>query len=156
GSMNGQVIRMDVVGGNPTAAATGLDPLATRTNYLIGNDPSQWHSDITNYGAVRYGSVYDGIDLVYHNSPDGQLEYDFVLAPGADAGTVRLNFEGADSVSLGAGGELVLHTANGTTTQSAPVVYQDMGGVRQAIDGHYNLLGGTQVGFEVGAYDHSH
>src|SRR5439155_24511698 len=58
--------------------------------------------------------------------------------------------------SVGASGELLLNTGNGVMTQSAPVVYQDVGGVRQAVDGHYVLLGGTQVGFAVGAYDRTH
>ena len=77
------VVGMRIVGANPTARAVGLDKQAGVSNYLIGSDPSKWHTDIPNYGKVDYQSVYSGIDLVYHGDQN-QLEYDFVVAPGAD------------------------------------------------------------------------
>src|ERR1700678_1759089 len=69
-------------------------PLPGRVNFLIGNDPSKWHTDIATYGEVRYAEVYPGIDLVYYG-PQGKLEYDFAVAPGADPRKVGLRFDGA-------------------------------------------------------------
>ena len=74
---------MRIVGANPASHAVGLDKQAGVSNYFIGNDPSKWHTDVANYAEVAYKGVYRGIDLVYHGDQK-QLEYDFVVAPGAD------------------------------------------------------------------------
>jgi hypothetical protein len=79
-----ELLHLQLVGSNPRAQAAGLDLMETRSNYFIGSDPAQWHSNVPNYGRVVYQGVYPGIDLVYHGSSQQQLEYDFDVAPGAD------------------------------------------------------------------------
>src|SRR5262249_39076737 len=76
------VLRMKLVGADPAAAA-GLDELPGKANYFFGNDPAAWRTNVPTYGRVRYRDVYPGVDLVYYGN-GGQLEYDFVVAPGAD------------------------------------------------------------------------
>jgi hypothetical protein len=83
-------------------------------------------SDVPTYGSVRYAQVYPDIDIVYH-ARDGQLEYDFVVAPGGDPQTIRLGFEGATSVEIDSQGALVLHTPGGDIRKPQPLVYQDDG-----------------------------
>jgi hypothetical protein len=83
------VLRMQLVGANPPAQPTGLDQLPGVSNYLIGNDPSQWHTNIPNFARVEYQNVYPGINLVYYDN-QRQLEYDFVVAPGADPNNIRI------------------------------------------------------------------
>jgi hypothetical protein len=80
------------------------------SNYLIGNDPSKWHTNIANYAKARYRGVYRGVDLVYHGDQK-QLEYDLVVEPGANPGAIRLAFDGIQGKSLEANGNLVLHTS---------------------------------------------
>jgi hypothetical protein len=150
----GNVVGLRLVGANPSAPVVSLDQLITRTNYLIGNDPSQWHTNIANFGRVEYQGVYRGIDLVYYGN-QGQLEYDFVVAPEANPGAVRLAVQGTQSMALDARGNLVLHTSGGDIIEQAPVIYQMVGGVRKAVSGRFVLEGNNQVGFQVGAYDHS-
>jgi hypothetical protein len=148
--LGGTALDLHLVGAG-TSSAVGLDPLITRTNYLVGNDPSQWHTNIPNFGRVEYQNVYAGVNLVYHGN-QGQLEYDFVVAPGANPNAIKLSIQGAQSITLDAQGNLVLHTAGSDVTEQAPVVYQDIGGVRQSVAGKFVLEGNT-VGFQVGAYD---
>ena len=74
------VLRMQVVGGNAAAKGIGRDVQAGVSNYFVGNDPSQWRTNITNYGRVEYDDVYPGVNLVYYGN-QRQLEYDFVVAP---------------------------------------------------------------------------
>ena len=143
---------MDLVGANAQAQATGLDAQGGTSNYFVGNDPSQWHTGIANYGQVKYQNVYSGVNLIYYGN-QRQLEYDFVLAPGADPGSIQLAFTGAAGIPLDSSGDLVLHTSGGDVVEHAPVIYQDNNGVRQAVSGHYVLEANRQVGFEVGAYD---
>ncbi|HEX7316605.1 MAG TPA: SBBP repeat-containing protein [Pyrinomonadaceae bacterium] len=152
-----QLVNMRFVGANPRAEVLGEGALAGRVNYFVGRDTSKWRSNLRTFKGVRYRELYPGVDLVFHGGSDGtQLEYDFVLAPGADPRNVRLRFEGADRIGLGKDGELLLHTKEGTITQSAPVVYQQINGERRAVEGGYVLSGRREIGFRVGAYDPTH
>ena len=148
------VLSMQLVGASATPQVVGLDQLPGTSNYFIGNDPSQWHTDIPNYAQVEEQSVYPGVDLVYYGNQQ-QLEYNFTVAPGADPGVIRMAFTGAQSATLDAQGNLVLQTAGGPVVEQAPVLYQEAGGVRQAVSGQYVLEGNGQVGFAVGSYDPS-
>lgn len=148
----GVVVRMQIVGGNPAAEAVGLRELPGRTNYFLGNDPAGWHADVATYGRVEYRDVYAGIDLAYFGNAQNQLEYDFIVAPGADPAVIGLQFEGADSVTLDPAGDLLLHTALGELRQPRPFTYQVMDGVRHEVASSFVLSEG-QVGFAVGAYD---
>src|SRR5262249_8370479 len=114
---------------------------------------SQSRTDIPAYARVDYPDTYAGIDLAYY-SHGQELEYDFVVAPGANPDTIALGFTGADSVTVDAQGDLVLQTAAGAVREQKPFVYQEVNGVRQEIPGSY-VLHGQQVGFQVGAYDTS-
>ena len=78
------VLRTKLVGANVKAAVTGAEELPGKSNYFIGNDPKKWRTNVPNYAKVKYASVYPGVDLVYYGNQGGQLEYDFVVAPGAD------------------------------------------------------------------------
>ena len=119
------VIRMRPVGGNPNALMSGEGKLITKSNYFIGNDPEKWHTNITNYGRVRYSEVYPGIDLLYYGNPQ-RLEYDFVVQPGADPGRIVLEFDGAKDISIDDQGNLILQLEDGQIVQQAPVVYQEI------------------------------
>jgi hypothetical protein len=149
----GVALYMDIVGANPAGRAAGVNPLPGKVNYFIGNDPSNWHTNIPTFGRVEYPNVYAGISLAYYGGPNG-LEYDFTLAPGSDPRAIALKFEGADGVGLDSQGDLVVHTAAGHMVQHAPVVYQDAGGQRQPVAGHFALDSGV-VRFDVGPYDHT-
>src|SRR6185436_9955389 len=100
---------------------------------------------------VRYSDVYPGISLVFYGS-ERELEYDFVVAPGADPAAVALAFEGADALRIDDGGDLVLATAAGELRLRRPLIYQETGGERQRVAGGYVLEEG-KVRFQVEAWD---
>src|SRR5262249_30813036 len=138
-----------------TPHVEGLDPQAGRTNYLLGNDPSAWHADVTRFGRVAYQQVYPGIDLVYYGTNQQQLEYDFIVAPGAEPGQIGLRFSRMEGLEVNGKGDLVLHTTVGDVVEHAPVLYQEAGGQRTPVAGAYELRGDGTVGLHVGAYDAS-
>jgi hypothetical protein len=150
----GTALDVQLVGANPFAAASASGPLITKTNYFVGNNPGQWHTNIPNFSRVEYQNIYSGVNLVYYGN-QGQLEYDFVVAPGADPNVVKLSIKGAQSIALDGQGNLLLHEAGGDVIEQAPVVYQDIGGAHQAVAGKFVLQGNDQVGFQFGAYDPS-
>src|SRR5262249_11846790 len=153
----GVVLRMQVLGGNPAAAPVGAEPLPTKVNYFLGNDPSQWHTNIPTYSRVEYEGVYPGIDLVYYGS-GGPLEDDFLVGPGPDPRQIQLGFPGVDSVHIDAGGNLLLQAGDVPLRQHKPYLYQEADGVRREVAGNFVLQAAGsryQVGFAIGAYDPS-
>ncbi|MGI8550221.1 MAG: SBBP repeat-containing protein [Dehalococcoidia bacterium] len=137
----------------------GEDLLPGAVNYFIGSDPQQWHTDIRTYSKVRYPNVYPGIDLVYYGN-QGQLEYDFIVSPGADPEQIALAYAGANSLHLDEQGSLLvaLDSDESRSTpalrQAKPTIYQQVDGLRRIVDGGYRLEGAS-VQFELARYDAS-
>jgi hypothetical protein len=154
------VVHMQTLGGNPMPRLVGEDPLPGKINYFLGNDPTQWHTNVATFAKVEYQDVYPGINLVYY-AHQGELEYDFVVAPGADPRAIHLGFTGPDRVAVDDHGGLVVHAGGQEIVQHKPVVYQKVNGTRQEIASSFvvstNPSGLTtpQVGFELGTYNQS-
>lgn len=131
----------------------GEDLLATRSNYLVG-DESAWRTDVQNFGSVLYESVYAGVDMRYYGT-QGQLSYDFLVAAGADASQIALRFEGADAVTIDATtGDLIIAVGDRTVSFRAPVTYQlTADGSRQIVQSAYEICTDGSVGFTLGNYD---
>lgn len=147
-------LRMKLLGGAGAPAIEGGELLPGRTHYFIGSDPTRWRTDIPQYGRVTYRGVYPGIDLAFYGT-QGRLEYDFIVAPGADPSLIRLAFEGAESLRLDDNGSLLLGTGAGPLIHHVPVVFQDSDGSRTSVPGRYVVVGTSEVRFELGDYDRS-
>lgn len=146
------VIRMQLVGANADPQISGVGATEAVSNYFLGDDPANWLTGIVNYDQVEYVGIYPGIDAIFHGNP-ADLQYDFMVAAGADPSLIRLRYAGADQVNLDAQGNVVIHVGSAEVMTRAPVLYQVVDGVRQQVDGGYVLLGDNQVGFTIGAYD---
>ena len=142
---------MRTLGGNPHPRVEGVDKLQAQSNYLFGNDPGRWITGIPHVGKVRVEQVYRGIDLFYYGK-DGKLEYDFVVAPGADPGQIRIQFDGQDKLHVDAKGDLLITFAGTEVRQQLPVIYQETPAGRRQVAGRYRLRG-NEVGMEVADYD---
>jgi hypothetical protein len=147
-------VRLNFVGARPNPAVVGLDALPGRVNYYIGRDPARWQTGIPTFARVKYRQVYPGIDLVFY-AKDGDLEHDFIVAPGQDPSRIGLAVEGATSVRLDPAGNLVIQTAGGALRLHKPVIYQEVDGHRRAVTGGYRLKDNDEIGFAVGRYDPS-
>jgi beta-propeller repeat-containing protein len=150
----GAALKIKLVGANPEPQVAGERELPGKSNYLLGADQSQWRTNIANYARVKYAGVYPGIDLVYYGA-GRQLEYDFIVAAGADTCRIKLSMEGAQEMRLNERGDLVLSVGGGVIRQRKPFVYQEVNGVRKEVASRYTLSGNLQVGFSVGEYDKS-
>jgi hypothetical protein len=145
-------VRMQILGGRTDLRGVALEPMRGTVNYLRGNDPAKWQTNLPTYGKVKFDDVYPGVDLVYYGN-SRRLEYDFIVAPGASPDAITLGFEGADSVKLDAEGDLVLSTAGGPVRFEKPLVYQERGAHREPVAGEYVWKGNRRIGFRVAAYD---
>lgn len=146
------VVRLKLTGASADARPAGEEPLPGKVNYLIGNDPAKWHASVPTYAKVRYSGIYPGVDLVYYGN-QRQLEYDFVVAPGADPKPIRLRFGGAKGLRIAANGDLEIAAAGGMLAFHKPTVYQMADGQRKAVAGSFALLSKHTVGFRLGSYD---
>ncbi len=146
------VLRTQLVAANPAAKVSGEEELAGKINYLIGKDPAKWRTGVATYAKVRYEQVYPGIDLVYYGN-QRQLEYDFVVGPGADPARIRLKLAGARKMYVDGQGELVVQTAGGGVRWNRPEIYQEVDGQHRSVQGKYVLRAGHELGFAVAAYE---
>lgn len=122
--------------------------------HLIGNDPRSWRIGVASYGRVEYRSVYPGIDVVYYGN-QRQLEYDFLIEPGASPSAIAFEIDGAQKVEIAPDGSLVLTAAAGALTHRAPILYQHDSGSRRPVEGRYVMRSDGRIGFHVGRYDES-
>lgn len=157
------VLRMKLAGAATDPQIEGAAELPGKLNYFIGNDPTQWRTNVPTYAQVRYRDVYPGVDVVYYGR-QRELEYDLIVAPGVDPDVVKLAFDGAQQLRLDARGDLLIATNANEVRLHKPTIYQEtVGGVRQEIAGRYVLQPKQQskvakqkppaVGFEIAAYD---
>lgn len=151
-ALSSSIVRMKLAGASPNARVSGAGPLPGKINYFIGNDPKKWTSGASTYAKVNYQQVYKGIDLVYYGA-EGQLEYDFVVAPGADSRQIALEFAGAQP-RLAPDGALLLALDGAPLSFRRPIVYQTIAGKRKTIRGGYRLTA-NRVQFSLGEYDHT-
>ena len=146
------VIQQTFPGASTNPVITGEDPLTGIANFFIGNDSSQWHTNIPTYGSIVYQNLYPGIDLRY-NGTTGTLKREFVVAPSADPSVINLHYDGADSIALGNTGALLITSGNSTLTESPLVSYQVINGDRVPVQASYQITGNNDVTFNLGSYD---
>ena len=138
--------------GASRAQGVALDRLAGFSSYLHGSDARAWRTGIPQYGRVRYSGIYPGIDLLYHGR-EGRLDYDLIVAPGADARRILVQYDGLEQLKLDAG-DAILITKNGSIRQQQPVAYQLKDGTRVPVRAAYRLAHDGRVRIELGPYDH--
>jgi hypothetical protein len=146
-----RTLRMTLENANAAAPFIGLDQSAHPTNSFRGNT----YQRIENYARLRRTGIYPGIDLLYY-SRNGELEYDFEIAPGGDPSRIALGIQGADSAHLNDHGDLVVSLGGKDLIQRAPTVYQRReSGEMIAIQASYRIGEDGMVRFTLGTYDGS-
>lgn len=138
--------------GAKAVTPAGLEPSASRANYFVGANPAAWRRNVPEYRRVSYGGVYPGVDLVYYGR-QGQLEYDFNVAPGARTEAIRFAVAGAGQSAITPAGDLRMSVGGAEFTLRRPVAYQMVNGARRRIAVRY-YRDGDAIGFRLGAYDH--
>jgi hypothetical protein len=147
-----EALRLALAGARP-ASAHPIERLPGEVNYIVG-DRSEHRVGLATFERIRYPGVYPHVAIDWHGA-QGQLEYDFRLAPGADPSQIAIRLRGAEHVQVAAHGDLVIDTGGATVRQHAPVAYQRVGGERRPVEAAFDLRG-QSLGFELGAYDRSH
>jgi hypothetical protein len=154
------IVNLKFVGANKSPRIEGLEETPGKTNYLIGNDPKAWRTDIPNYAKVRYEEIYRGVDLIFHGTQQ-KLEYDFVVQPSSNPDTIALSFDGADEIKINEQGDLVLRVNGEELKHHKPFAYQEINGGKKEIQSKYEIQKpktkdqSSVIKFNVGEYDQS-
>ncbi|MGH2772219.1 MAG: SBBP repeat-containing protein [Actinomycetota bacterium] len=141
-------LRMNLIGADPGARRSVSNRLPSKVNYFTGSASVQ---GLPTYAKIGYRGIYPGIDISYYGKA-GQLEYDFIVAPGADPKAIKLAFDGADRLSVGKNGDLIISVGDHKLTQRKPYLYQEIAGRRETVPGGFRVSENT-VTFDTGKYD---
>jgi dipeptidyl aminopeptidase/acylaminoacyl peptidase/photosystem II stability/assembly factor-like uncharacterized protein len=148
-----KTIRLNLLGSDPKAAITGEEEKTGKMNFLKGDDPAKWATDVSTFGKIRYSKVYPGIDLVFYGN-EGNIQYDFAVAPQADPAKIGFNFDGVDRLRIDDTGDLIAAVGKNEIRLTRPVLYQlDEIGNHNEVDGAFQLNKNNTVGFAIGKYD---
>ncbi|MGH9352836.1 MAG: SBBP repeat-containing protein, partial [Terriglobia bacterium] len=150
-------VRMQLLGANPSPMSRALRQLPGRSSYFLGSGPGAWHTGIPHFARAAFNDVYPGISLTYYGNPQ-HLEYDFEIAPYADASLIRLNLGGAAGalpLRVNSNGDLDIDAPGGSLSLLKPVAYQIVDGGRRFVASEYVLRSKSQVSLKLGQYDHS-
>jgi hypothetical protein len=167
-------VRLAFLGANPAPTLEQGSRTQARVNYMLGNDPSRWRTNLPTYDSITYRSLYPGIDLTYQGTAS-TLKGTYSVAPHADPSVIRWRYSGAEATGIDASGDLQISTENrkqksevrsdfcfltsdffnhnSKLVEEAPVAWQDIEGRRVAVRVGYRLLPEGEVGLSVGAYD---
>lgn len=153
------VLRTSFVGANSQVEVSAGELMSGKVNYLLGNDPAGWRSDVATYSTVNYGQLYSGIDLAYSGS-EGHLKSTYTVAPGVDPASIKWRYTGASGVSIDSAGNLQIAfvSSDGTAlaaTETTPVAWQTVNGSNMPVAAQFRVHADGVVGFVVGKYDRS-
>ena len=149
-----QAVRFRFEQGVASAALTAMDEQKGVTNYYLGNDPAKWQLGVKNYGRVQARGVYPGVDVVYYGD-HRRMEFDFNVAPKADANKIALRFDGMERLYTEANGDLVAEVLGQPVRFARPYAYQKVAGGTKAVEASYVLEAGNVVRLKLGEYDKS-
>jgi uncharacterized repeat protein (TIGR01451 family) len=145
-------VQLQFVGANPSAAGQGLDKVAFNTAHFAASDPDGLLRNLPNYSKVLYRQVWPGIDVLYYGNRN-KLEYDLIVAAGANPDAIKIKLLARNRFSLTPAGDLLIQTRNGTVTQHKPLVYQMVDKQRKEVAAAYEFVGVDEVRILLGKYD---
>src|SRR5215203_4288743 len=112
------VLQIEFDGADKSPRIEGVGLQSHKTNYLKGAK-KDWKRDISNYEKIAYRELYKGIDAVFYGV-QSEVEYDFIVSPGADINQIKLAFKTAESLTLDDAGALHIGTGEAEIIQPAP------------------------------------
>jgi len=145
-------LRVHLVNSNAGTTINVEDRIPARVDYFLARDPTKWRTNVPSFARVKYANIYPGVDLVFYGN-QRHLEYDFIVAPGADPNAIALSVEGSRELRVDERGDLLVSAPNGVVKFQKPIVYQESRGERHEIASSYKLTANHRVKFSVAHYD---
>lgn len=149
--VKGHVFKWIFSGSHLNPEFTASKPLKNYHNYILGDDPNRWKSEVKLYENLLYKNIYPNTNLELYFSPSGDVKYDLILKPGAQPKAIVLKYSGADDIKI-VNEQLVISTSMGEVTESKPYAYQIIEGQKIEVTCSYQLKENT-VTYQVGKYN---
>src|SRR5205823_1914466 len=105
GSFEEHAIRLQLAGPQPGVVRLEFEGGSAGSRLVGEGRASGIESPGAAFSGVRYAGLYDGID-VRVGETGGELEYDLLVAPGADVAEAEMHVEGGDA-KVAADGSLI-------------------------------------------------
>lgn len=131
-------LRIKPVHTNPDVQMFGLKLLPSTSSYFTSKTPKHWIQGAPHYSGVKYKGIYPGINLEYYGNRQ-ELEYDFIVKPGADPSQIKMSYEGVDLVTVDESGNAILEFNNTALIQKSPYVFQTINGIEKEIAAEYAI-----------------
>ncbi|MCC6370899.1 MAG: hypothetical protein IT236_07845, partial [Bacteroidia bacterium] len=137
--------RIHFEGCNTNASTIKEQQGADYENYFLGNDKSNWRSNVRNYHQVWLKELYPNIDYEVFTATQG-IKYNFHVKPGANVAQIKMRYEGVNHLKLKNGALIIALQINGVTEQK-PYAFQIINGKTVKVACNYKLKDNT-VSFE--------
>ncbi|HEY9286033.1 MAG TPA: hypothetical protein VIP46_21460, partial [Pyrinomonadaceae bacterium] len=142
-------------GASARATIAGEGERGGRYNFFVGNDPRKWRPNVAAFAGVLYRGLYDGVDMRVREER-GRLEYDLILAAGADLNRVVVRADGASQLEIADDGSLVMQTAAGELRQAPPRTWEELpSGERRVVECRFRKIDARRYGFVAARRDPS-
>lgn len=145
-------IRIDFENSNPHPVFEERDPSNAKSNFFIGNNPSNWKTGIASFGTLAYKDIYHNVDLIYYSFKKG-IKSDFVIHPGGNAGSIILKYSGINNIISGKNGDLLIMTDKGEISEHIPEAYQIIDGEKIQVNTRFLVGEDFRVSFEIENYN---
>ena len=151
--VEGEVVKMKFLGAGNRAQAVGMGPLPGTFNYLLGNDPAAWATNVRRFSAMAIGRLYEKVQAIFYLD-EGKPRYDLIVGAGGDPSVVKIAYEGSGNVTVNRAGEAVYQTSVGINIhQGGLFAYQMVGDVKQQVACSFRQNDDGTLGFQLGSYD---
>ncbi|RMD93118.1 MAG: hypothetical protein D6813_04645, partial [Calditrichaeota bacterium] len=148
-----ELCKIHLIDANPNVRIIPSEATGYKRNYIIGRDPEGWQIGIPTYRKLNFREIYSKIDLKVYSNSEGELEYDFILKPGADLSSVKLRFEPVNQLKIDRDGELFIQPGQGKIMHWKSKIYQETPTGVKVLAGGFVQLNKYEVGFAVEDYD---
>lgn len=150
-TFNQDVVHLNFAGAKKVTNITKNDPTDAYYNFFLGNDRSQWASEVRGYNEATLHELYNGIDLKLIEEQE-QLKYEFHVTANADPKQIQLDYAGFKKISVDKEGNLIIGTKLGNIQENKPYAYQIVNGKIKSVHCAFDLKDG-KVSFKLGNYD---
>ena len=145
------VVHLNFEGSNKVSQIEKQHPTNSYYNYFLGNDPSNWASNVRGYGEAILRDFYSGIDLKLIEEKE-QLKYEFHVQPHTNPSVIKFNYSGQNEVVVAKNGDLVIKTELGNIIEQKPYAYQVVNGRVVEVKCDFQLEN-ERVSFKFGAFN---
>lgn len=160
GHPTARTVEMQFVGTSPSVSMHPTGRLAGLVNYLSGENPALWRTNVPTFASLYYSEIFDGIDLHFTNH-NGQLKGTYFVAPGSDPTLITWRYSGPtrSRVHQWTGNLEIFETPSEhrrpalLLVKRQSVAWQIVGGEHVSVAVHYQVSAKGEIGFQVGRFN---